>query len=172
MHCPENHFCFIQSCWEENPHRRPSFSEIKDRIFNHPVFPQHDDMANDGGDGANGHNSLAPPSSYEIMRRHYQSIQCTSPAYLTMVGKRRHSSSVNSESISGKMLLGTIEEGEAQQDNSNLLRFPSEENNPLNAASSIAASIPSDINTGDKDGSLDLGPGSSEEDELLLRSNL
>ena len=168
MHCPENHFCFIQSCWEENPHRRPSFSEIKDHIFNHPVFPKHHVVANVVDSGANGRSSLAVPSSYEIMRRQYRSIQRCNPVYLTMVGQRQQSSFGNSESISSQIILGTIEEEEAVQEDSNLLRFPSEEDDPMKTATSVMASTQFDISTEDKAGRLDIIPCLSEEDKLLL----
>ena len=81
MFCPQRLFPFILMCWNEDPSERPSFTEIKEHMYKDPVFPQdyvtHDD----------NENTLSVPSSYEIMRRQYETIQRSNPVYLSMAIK-------------------------------------------------------------------------------------
>ena len=78
--CPQRLFPLIKTCWNENPCKRPSFTEIKEHMYRDPVFPQgyvtHD----------TNENTLSVPTTYEIMRTQYDTIQRSNP-YLSMAVK-------------------------------------------------------------------------------------
>ena len=106
MFCPQRHYDFIKSCWQENPYKRPSFTQTKEHVYKDPVFPK-EFVAHDRND-----NKLSVPTTYEFMRKQYNTIQRSNPVYLSMAWKGG-----DSDSNKSKDTTGTISEDTSEEDN-------------------------------------------------------
>ena len=122
--CPEDVFQIMSSCWEENPHSRPSFSQITKLLYQASVLENvvysdkkpstsgSDDIFSDEGDIVYTH-VLSNTSMYDK----YREIQSTNCSYMKMNVQRNYLNPNNSEqqNIEGEKDLGTEQETDSLQ---------------------------------------------------------
>ena len=95
-HCPERLFPFIRSCWNENPMERPSFTEIKEKMYQDFIFPKDHVPHYDSSLDTDNKNLAVPSTKYEVMRKNYNLIQRSNQSYLSMSVKSYTSSTITS----------------------------------------------------------------------------
>ena len=91
-HCPQRLFPFIRNCWNENPLDRPSFTEIKEKMYQDFAFPKEYATHNNKNEDTDNHTLAVPSTKYEFMRKNYNLIQSSNRSYLTMSVKSYTSS--------------------------------------------------------------------------------
>ena len=93
-HCPERLFPFIRSCWNEKPLERPSFTEIKEKMYQDFMFPKDYVPHYDSSLDTDNKNLAVPSTKYEVMRKNYNLIQRSNQSYLSMSVKSYDSSTI------------------------------------------------------------------------------
>ena len=126
--CPEDVFQIMSSCWEENPHFRPSFSQITKLLYQASVLENvvysdkkpstsgNDDIFCEEGDIVYTH-VLSNTRMYDK----YREIQSTNCSYMKMNVQRNYLDPNNSEqhNIEGDKDFGTEQETDFLQKQDN-----------------------------------------------------
>ena len=117
--CPEDVFQIMSSCWEENPHSRPSFSQITKLLYQASILENvvYNDkkQSTSGSDdifGEEGEIVYTHVLSNTSMYDKYREIQSTNCSYMKMNVQRNYLNPNTSEqhNIEGEKELGTEQE--------------------------------------------------------------